>query len=904
MQHTNSSRRFASSLVLCALCPLALAATRVAAQGFVETHKLLASDGGAGDQFGEAAALDGDTLVVGADNAAGQGAAYVYERDSGGSGNWGEVAKLVSSDLAAGDLFGHFVALDGDTVAVGAQGNDDAGADSGSVYIFYRDQGGAGNWGEVIKINASDGAAGDWFGFCVALSGDTLVVGAARADANGVDSGSAYVFERNQGGADNWGEVVKITGSDTSAVDEFGSGVTVDGDTIAVGAWKEDTAAFDGGAVYVFGRDQGGANNWGEVVKRTAVVADGARYGYAVSLSTDTLAVGAYGFNSTAGAGFVLERNQGGADNWGEAAMVSASDGAPSAWFGYSISIDADTLLVGAVFDSGAIGAGYVYGRNEGGAGNWGEIAKLVAADGAANDRNGFAVSVSGDTMVTGAYFDDDLGADAGSAFVFDPPPAPRDVTLVDIDGDGALDIATADLAEDQIGVRLNDGSGAFAARTDLGLGGSTGPIAVAGGDLDDDGSADDLATACSGSNDVVVITDPNGTPATQSIASGGLALAAIAVGDLDGTGPDDIVVGRLGEPFAGGGGLGLILNHAAATELLTPAAPVAKVGLCDLDQDGDLDIVALVQSVADSIELFQNDGLGGFTQTGSIALPTSTLANGLCCGDIDEDGDVDVSVVLPVLFPTPSQNLRVFLNAGAGSMNPGDFTAQPDVASAGTFGVSISCGDLEDDTVDGFFGRIDVAVVNAGSGDVTLHHGYDVGTQAFDSVTNPTVGTNPIAVAIADLDADGGADIVVANQGSADVTVILSAQPALAQTYGPGCNGINGVPVLTGDNLPTIGGVFSMTLTNGREFAPALALFGVGTLNAPLGASCALLVPPTLAQPRFLDGAGGDTFAFGVPLAIPAGADVMVQYLVFDTAGAFAATASLSNGLRLQTGN
>ena len=95
----------------------------------------------------------------------------------------------------------------------------------GKVFVYRRDEGGVDNWGEVTKILASDGATDDEFGSSVSISGDTAIVGAYRDDDNAGESGSAYVYRRDEGGLDNWGEVFKITASDASANDNFGISV-------------------------------------------------------------------------------------------------------------------------------------------------------------------------------------------------------------------------------------------------------------------------------------------------------------------------------------------------------------------------------------------------------------------------------------------------------------------------------------------------------------------------------------------------------------------------------------------------------------------------------------------------------------------------------------------------------
>jgi hypothetical protein len=182
-----------------------------------------------------------------------RGAAYAFERDQGGAGNWGEVKKLTASDAQDGDWFGGSVAVSGDTAVVGAIYEDGAGVDRGAAYVFERDQGGAGNWGEVKKLTASDAQDDDWFGWSVAVSKDTAVVGAYEEDGAGSDRGAAYLFERDQGGAGNWGEVKKLTASDAQDYDNAGFSVAISANTAVMGALYEDGAGFDRGAAYVFG---------------------------------------------------------------------------------------------------------------------------------------------------------------------------------------------------------------------------------------------------------------------------------------------------------------------------------------------------------------------------------------------------------------------------------------------------------------------------------------------------------------------------------------------------------------------------------------------------------------------------------------------------------------------------
>ena len=392
--------------------------------------KLAADDAAEFDLFGASVALSGTTALVGAifddDAGSASGSAYVFERDQGGARNWGQVAKLTADDAAEGDRFGESVALSGTTALVGAYLDDDAGSDSGSAYVFERDQGGAGNWGQVAKLTADNAAEDDQFGRSVALSGTTALVGAFRDDDAGGDSGSAYVFERDQGGAGNWGQVAKLTADDAAAGDWFGWSVALSGTTALVGAGLDDDAGSDFGSVYVFERDQGGAGNWGQVAKITADdAAAGDRFGWSVALNGTTALVGAYldgDAGSDFGSVYVFERDQGEAGNWGQVAKLTADDAAASDFFGVTVALSGTTALVGAWRDDDAgsdSGSAYVFERDQGGAGNWGQVAKITADDAAAGDEFGTSVALSGTTILVGALGDDDAGSGSGSAYVF-----------------------------------------------------------------------------------------------------------------------------------------------------------------------------------------------------------------------------------------------------------------------------------------------------------------------------------------------------------------------------------------------------------------------------------------------------------------------------------------------------
>ncbi len=170
--------------------------------------------------------------------------------------------KLTASDAAAGDSFGWSVALDGDLALVGAWHDGDAGRDSGSAYVFVRS---GTTWSQKAKLTASDAGQGDRFGWSVALSGETAVVGAPGNDDAGTSSGSAYVFVRSSTG---WVEQAKLTASDAAERDNLGHSVALSGDTALVGALFDNIGSdYSQGSAYVFRFD---GTNWNEEAKLTA----------------------------------------------------------------------------------------------------------------------------------------------------------------------------------------------------------------------------------------------------------------------------------------------------------------------------------------------------------------------------------------------------------------------------------------------------------------------------------------------------------------------------------------------------------------------------------------------------------------------------------------------------------
>ena len=321
-------------------------------------------------------------------------------------------ATLVIANPEGNDHFGVSVAIEGDTIVVGANRPPQPDNTPAAAYVFVKPASGwSGTLTESAELNASDEAVGDWFGISVDISGDTVVVGAIFANGH---KGSAYVFvEPPSGWAGTLTENAKLTASDGSADDEFGDPVAIDGDTAVVGV---PLAAIDGknfqGAAYVFVKPP---NGWaGALTENAKLTASGGsavdQFGHGVDVSGDTVAVGAFGESPDGQAhaqgavyAFVKPVN-GWAGALTESAKLTASDGAIPDELGISVAIGGDTVFAGApggLF--GKEGAAYVFVKPVSGwAGSLTESAKLTASDAAFDDHLGVIVALSGDTVLVG----------------------------------------------------------------------------------------------------------------------------------------------------------------------------------------------------------------------------------------------------------------------------------------------------------------------------------------------------------------------------------------------------------------------------------------------------------------------------------------------------------------------
>jgi len=416
---------------------------------WIQLAELTASDGANGDQLGISVSISGNTVVAGAENAtvngnALQGAAYVFVKPASGWGNMTQTAKLTASDGKAGDGFGGAVYIAGNTIAVGACPQSGVCNGPGKVYVFLKPKSG---WTTTSKfkaeLTASGGTSNDGFSneLAVSADGDTITVGAAGATINrNVGQGAAYVFVKPAAGWKTATQTAKLTELHGHAGDFAGEvSVSGDGSTIFVGAPGAAVGANTGqGVAYLFLRP---AHGWKATSKFTAQLSakDGAAYddfGFCqagsncISSDGTTVLVGApqqdfsTGTATGPGKAYIFVKP---ASGWKTTtafnAGLTASDGVTGDAFGWSAAITSDTALVGAVAGNGGTGEAYVFSKPKAGWKTTSKFAaKLVASDGDSGDGFGFTVSISGNTAVVGALnHPSSGGAGPGAAYVFGP---------------------------------------------------------------------------------------------------------------------------------------------------------------------------------------------------------------------------------------------------------------------------------------------------------------------------------------------------------------------------------------------------------------------------------------------------------------------------------------------------
>lgn len=411
---------------------------------FAQQAYVKSSDPRENFQFGSVVALGDDTMAIAEPFNAGGGRVIVFRR---GEGGWAREAVLESAPREPLDLFGINVAIEGDTIVVGS---------ALGVHIFIRS---GALWSLDTRLITPESGDGAGFGFDVDIDSDTLVVGAPFEATDGMFSGAAYVYVRDESG---WSEQAFLKANNVGADDFFGFPVAIDGDTIAVGAPEEggssvgvngpdDDLSPRSGAAYVFVREGTDWSQQAYLKPSNTGVSDS--FGDSVTIEDDTIVVGAPDEDGSAsgvnrpqddlapGAGAVYAFVRQGTE-WSQQAYIKASNTDGSDSFGSAVALNNDTLVVGAEEEAGGnaginvdqadnsaseSGAAYLFDRR---GATWSQKAYIKSSNTGVEDLFGGAVALGSDTLVVGAVgedgsasdvngADDDLVMNAGAAYVF-----------------------------------------------------------------------------------------------------------------------------------------------------------------------------------------------------------------------------------------------------------------------------------------------------------------------------------------------------------------------------------------------------------------------------------------------------------------------------------------------------
>ena len=403
------------SFALCLLLPVCNGQTApqlVAPPTRVAPQKLVSDDLAAGDIYGAAVAVDRDVAVVASeyddDNGTDSGSVWIYRYTDG---SWNAEQKLKPGDGTTGDNFGRSVTIQGDVVAVGTHWDDDQGSKSGSVYVFRYD---GDTWVEEQKLLPIGGTTEDRFGNSVCLDGDVLGVCGWLADPLAGASGAAWMFRYD---GNSWVEEQKLAPIGGGQGDNFGRYIAISSGVAVIGAWKADPVGNDSGAAYVF-RFNG--TSW--VQEQELNAPDGAAgdlFGWATGIDGRFIAVGSHAdddLGADSGSVYVFRRDR---NEWVFEQKLLPSDGHAGGWFGYALEVDQNQILIGATANFAAAndpGSAYIFRRVNGA---WKQVARLVPPDGAPQDKFGFHVAMHASTALVGAWRDDDAGNDSGSAYIW-----------------------------------------------------------------------------------------------------------------------------------------------------------------------------------------------------------------------------------------------------------------------------------------------------------------------------------------------------------------------------------------------------------------------------------------------------------------------------------------------------
>lgn len=586
--------------------------------------KISSADSSLSDFFGNSVSISGSAAIVGANGHAvggndDQGAAYIY-MNNGTSWVLQQKLTMPAGDAQAAAQFGYSVAISGDTVIVGSPTQDNAAnVDQGAAYVYVRS---GTTWTFQQRLRQSDGAAGDNFGWSVAIDGDTAVVGAYLDDESVyTNCGSAYAYLRT---GTTWAEESRMVSSERTSNSQMGYSVGISGATIIIGARfaQSSTSSPDFGSAYIFTPAGGSPRIW---TQRSILTAPqrgaGDQFGFSVGVSGNTALVGArfddVGSNADQGSAYIFS---GSGNTWSFQRQLIANDGIANDEFGNAVSINGDRLVVGAPQNSSRNGKAYLF---TGIGANWTQLPVVVAPDGSPNDLYGSSVAINGTNAVVGAVFDD---ARRGSVYFLTGIPGARTKTSFDFDGDGKTDIGI---------FRPSDGSWWHSRSTDNVVPVYTfgnGNDVVVPGDYTGDGKSDIAVFRPSNGNWFVQRSEDNSFFSFPFGTSGDIPAPA----DYDGDGKSDAAVFR---PSSGTWFISRSSDN--GTTIVGFGSTGDKPVVADYDGDGKADIA--IFRPADGSWWYVKSSTGLF----SVFL-FGTSTDKPVPGDWTGDGKADIAVFRP----------------------------------------------------------------------------------------------------------------------------------------------------------------------------------------------------------------------------------------------------------------
>ncbi len=366
-------------------------------------------------QFGTEVIKDGDYILA---SAPGDGIVYLFHKDEGGEDNWGIVEEFTVNNAAAIG-FGKALAMQGSYIAIGAAEEDvDGITDKGAVYTYLRDFNN--NWEQVSKLTDLQGQENDKFGYSLAMDGIYLAVGIPNQDLAG--QGRVWIHKYN---GSEWDY---LTEKSFGNVGTYGVSVAIDNNILVVGDSYADAPSCDGGnsgMVFIYYKNEGGADNWGEI---KSICMDGInedRFGSSVSISGNSIVVGAYNYgsdNDEKGLIALFSQDNGGEDNWGLVTTHVNNNLVDLDAFGADVAIDDDFVIAGAPrvegnFDVNA-GSAYIHLKDHNGMQNsWGMFKNFSGTN--TGDHFGESVDVGNEYYVIGAPYEDINATNDGAVKIF-----------------------------------------------------------------------------------------------------------------------------------------------------------------------------------------------------------------------------------------------------------------------------------------------------------------------------------------------------------------------------------------------------------------------------------------------------------------------------------------------------